>query len=237
MPKISYTPFSYTIVHPLKHPGENQPFFHFNRFIFASHFLFPRNIQFWTHTHTKHVIWYLFHLIIRIHTQLPAISIRANDVFHISVYLAKIYFESVQRREMNSQKLIQKLITTQLEVIKKFVPAISSRRLVNFVCIDKHIVKYIQSGGMKDPTNKSKQKFLGRWKEKLPKKGAGGLKVSKQKWNIMTFTSLSMYILFNHHGARNVCLWQGIGINVILVIFQFHHFLINVAESYAKRQR
>lgn len=29
---------------------------------------------------------------------------------------------------------------------------------------------------------------------------------------------------------------QSDGINVILVIFQFHHFLINVVESYAKCQ-
>lgn len=29
---------------------------------------------------------------------------------------------------------------------------------------------------------------------------------------------------------------QSNGINVILVIFQFHHFLINVVENYAKCQ-
>lgn len=73
---------------------------------------------------------------------------------------------------MNSQKLIQKLITTQLDAIKKFVSAISSRRLVNFVRIYVHIVKYIQSGATEDPNNKSRQEFLDRWKEKWPKKGA-----------------------------------------------------------------
>lgn len=169
MPKISYTSFSCTIVHPLKQPGENQPFFHFNRFIFASYFLFSRNKQFWTFTQHKirNLVFILSHYS---YAELAAFSICANDVFHISVYLAKIYLECVQRREMDSQKLIQKLITTQLDAIKKFVSAIPSRRLVNSICM--HIVKDIQSGGgTKGPNNKSKQKFRGRWKEKLPKKG------------------------------------------------------------------
>lgn len=52
----------------------------------------------------------------------------------ISVYLAKIYFESaskaLERRIL--EKLIQKLLMTQLDAMKKFVSAISSRRLVNF---------------------------------------------------------------------------------------------------------
>lgn len=131
-------------VHPLKQPGENQPFFHFNRFIFASYFLFSRNIQFWTFTQHKirNLVFILSHYS---YAELAAFSICANDVFHISVYLAKIYLECVQRREMDSQKLIQKLITTQLDAIKKFASAISSLRLVNSMCM--HIVKDIWSGG------------------------------------------------------------------------------------------
>lgn len=87
------------IAYPLKHSGENQPFFHFIHFIFSLYFL-NKHIIFWTYE--KKVVIGIYFISLTVHTQLTAHSnfnSCQNDVFHISVYLAKVYIEFIQTRD------------------------------------------------------------------------------------------------------------------------------------------
>lgn len=159
---IHATILVFTIVHPFKASGQKSAIFPFQSLHFRFLFSFLKKYTIlYTQTHTKkrNLVFILSHYS---YAELAAFSICANDVFHISVYLAEIYsrvYSKARARDEFPKTHTTTPITTQLDAIKKFAFAILSRRLVNLYYVSIFAsFEGIQSEGKNDPINCEQKK-------------------------------------------------------------------------------